>query len=105
FPFAQRSRASGMLAIRQERAIVGGVDYKRSLAQRVLFERGKYLPNRPIELLNHVAVESSLARPSEPLGRENRHLRHDVRQIQEEWLGFVRLDESYRALGEPPGEL
>ena len=61
-----------------------------------------HLPNRPVDLLDDIAVDAGGAPAAEALGPEQRHVGHRVGQVQEERPVAVRLDERHRLFGVAP---
>ena len=94
-----------MIAVREERPVVGGKDDERPLIQTEPLEHRHKFSDRPIQLLDHVAVQPARRFPPK-LGRgEDRHVRHDMRHIQEKRPLAILLDELDGVLGEAAGEL
>ena len=88
------------------RTVVAGEQDQRVLAQPLLIEAAHDLAHRPVQLFHHVAVQPCPARARERRRREQRHVRHVVRQVEEERLPLRsgRADELNRLLGIAAGE-
>src|SRR5688572_3466820 len=93
-----------MIAVGGPWAIVGREKNESAVVEAEPLQCLAELANRPVELLDHVAIESRDAFPAEFRRGEDRHMRHHVRQIEEEWPIAVTLDESERAFGETTRE-
>ena len=89
FPFAQRAGRAGVVAVEQPRAVVGGEHHQRVVVEAVAFQRRQDLPDRPVDLLDHVAVEAALRLAFEFVGDVQRHVRHVVGHVEKERLVVV----------------
>ena len=49
--------AAGVVAVGEERAVVGDEDDQRVVVQAVLLQRREHLADGPVEFFDHVAVE------------------------------------------------
>jgi hypothetical protein len=94
-----------VIAVRQKRPVVGRKNYQRPFFERVFLQGGHDLAHAPVQLLDHVTIQTAARPAAELVGSEDRHVRHHVRHIQKERLVLVLLDERHRPLGESPREL
>ena len=90
-----------MRAVTQPRAVVAGEDDEGVVIEAVLFQRVENLPDGPVNLLNHVAVKARAGLALELVTHEEGHVRHRVREVEEEGPVLVLGDELHRALGIP----
>ena len=70
----------------------------------MLLQGTEDLPDGPIDLHDHIAVEPLLRLALELVRNVQRHVRHAVRYVQEKRPGLVLLDERDRPLGVPGGQ-
>ena len=89
----QSGAATGLGAHQCPRAVVAREEDEGIVGHAVGFERLEYLADVPVELGEHVAVDSARALALEAFRREERRVRESVRHIQEERLVLVRADE------------
>ena len=62
------------------------------------------LAGAPVDLFDDISIQPARALAGEPLRSEQRHMRHGVRQVEEERASLVRLDESKGLLSVAFGE-
>ena len=67
-------------------------------------QRIEYLPDRPVDFRDDVGIEAA-GLPLELVRHEQRHVRHRVRDVEEERLLAIPLDEADRVLGVPRRQL
>ena len=68
-------------------------------------QRREDLADRPVDLHDHVAEQARAGLALELVGDEQRHVRHGVRQVEEERPVLVLLDELHGPLGVPGRQL
>ena len=104
-PLAQRPGRPRVVAVGEPRPVVGSEDDERVPLEAQAPERREHPAHRVVDLLDHVAVEALLRAPAEGLGREDRHVRHRVGEVDEEGALAVRLDEGHGAPAVLAGQL
>src|SRR5690606_32398707 len=101
----ERTGRTGMLSIRSPRSVVGCEDYERALIKPEPLQCRHDVTDRTVQFLDHVTIQPGGTPASIALRREYRHVRHHVREIEEERPVSIPLDEGGRALGKTPREL
>ena len=96
---AERPRRAGVIAVRQPRPVVGGVDHQGLLVEIVFLERRQDLTRRPINLHDDVAVKSLFGFALELIGNVQGHVRHGVGHVQEEGLLHEYVDRQHSSRG------
>ena len=95
-----------MIAVREPRSVIRREDEQRVFFQLLLLQRLHHLAHRPVDLFDHIAEETALRLACKLLRNMQRHMRHVVREVEEERLLAIRRDELHRALRvfgcEPP---
>ena len=85
-------------------SIVTGKKNKRVVGKLFLPERFQHLADRPVDLLNHVAIQAALAYAAKAGGGKQRHMRQAVGEVNEKGFRLVFLDVLDSFLGVTPGD-
>ena len=102
---AERTGRPAVDAILEPRAVVAREDDEGALIEPEPLQLRHDLADAPVDLHHHVAVEPALRFAGEFFRHEERHVRHVVREVEEERLFLLRGDERQRGLGVARGEL
>ena len=97
---AKRRGASRVLAIAEEGTVVGGEEDQRVVVQAEAFQCVENHAHAPVEFLDDIGVQSGSGFAAERVARVDRHMGHDVREVEEERLVLVPLDEVDAELGD-----
>ncbi len=80
---AQRLGGAAMVAVAEPRPVVGGEHHQRVVIEPVLLQGVEDLAHRPVDLLDHVAVEPALGFAAKLVAHVERdvgHIRHDIEE-------------------------
>ncbi len=94
-----------MLAVAEPGAVVGSENNERVVAEVVSLEGCEDFADGPIDLLHHVAEQAALGLAGELFTHVQRHVDHRVRDVEEERLVVVTVDEVDGVFRVPGGEL
>jgi hypothetical protein len=103
FGFAEGGFA-GVMAVGDPGAVIGGEENEGMIGDLGGIQGIEDFADGPIEFHHDVAVEAGAGFILEPVTAEERHVRHRVREIEEEGLILVAVDEIDGAFREPGGE-
>ena len=98
-------KGRAVVAEAQPRPVVRREDDQRALVEAEALQGGEHFAHRPVDFLDHVAVEAQGRMAAEFVAHVQRHVRHAVGEIEEEGPRGAALDELYSPLGVPRGEL
>ena len=90
-----------MIPVGEPRAVVRGENDPCFVVEAVPLQSVKDLPDRPIDLLDDVSIETARRFAAEFVAHAERDMRHAVGQIQEERAVLVPVDEFHRPLRIP----
>ena len=101
---AQGAGGARVVSVGQPGTVVGGVHHQGALRIARAFERFDDGPDRGVDLLDHVSIQALFTLATVRLGRMEGNVGHRVRQVEEERLVRMALDEIHRPRCEVPGE-
>ena len=100
--FPQAAGRPRVIAVVDPRAVVAGEEHDRVVENPVPFERFVDLTHRPVDLADDIRIGTVHRALSEFRADSERHMRHRMRDVEEERPIGVPIDEVHRALREIP---
>ena len=102
---AKRTSRSRVVAVRRPRPVIRREDDQRPVVDPCARDGIEHAPDRPVDLRDNVSVEALACPGRKRLRDEERHMRHRMREIEEERAPAVLLDEPHSPFGVHAGQL